>query len=88
MIKLDFPTLIALLLSLPLLLVFILWITYTYKREEDFKESSYLNQCPFCTYVFLNFKTKDLGICPHCQSYINLSSKARPILGKEKTNKC
>jgi len=71
MISLDFFVAIALYLFLILLLVFGRWIFYNYNENQSAGfESKYLQQCPYCTYLFFDYEESKLKICPRCESYI------------------
>ena len=70
MITIDFSASIAIFLTLCLLLVIGQWIVYNRKEGQDIKKSEYIAQCPYCNYLFYDFKNKDLKNCPRCKSYI------------------
>jgi len=55
MIKIDFSSAISIYLCLSIFLVFILWIFYNYRRDGILNETKYLQQCPYCTYMFFNY---------------------------------
>jgi len=55
MIKIDFSSAISVYLSFSIFLVFILWIFYNYHKSGIFNETKYLQQCPYCTYMFFNY---------------------------------
>lgn len=55
MIKIDFSSAISLYLSFSIFLVFALWIFYNYRKSDILNEAKYLQQCPYCTYMFFNY---------------------------------
>jgi len=55
MIKIDFSSAISVYLCLSIFLVFILWIFYNYRKGGILNETKYLQQCPYCTYMFFNY---------------------------------
>lgn len=77
MIKIDLNWAISIYLSLALLLVFLLWIFYTYKRSESLGLIEYLQQCPLCTHIFYSYKTTPIQQCPQCKSYIDINPENR-----------
>ncbi len=56
MIKIDFSSAIAIYLSFSIVLVFVLWLFYTMRRGDILNETKYLQQCPYCTYMFFNYR--------------------------------
>ncbi len=72
MIKIDIVVAISIYLSFTLALVFIFWIFYTCNAKSVMGESNYLKQCVYCTYVFFEYKKKNVLICPRCKSYITM----------------
>jgi uncharacterized paraquat-inducible protein A len=84
MIKINFSLAIAVFLSLSLFLVFILWIFYNFRRTYIGNETKYLQQCPYCTYIFFQYGPGQPGkepggdqmiACPRCQSYLKTQTK-------------
>lgn len=70
-IIIDFSTGITVLLSIPLALVFSKWAFYNYIKEEEWDyQSDYFHQCPYCTYIFFDYKNNPLKMCPRCYSLI------------------
>jgi len=55
MIKIDFSSAISIYLCFSIFLVFILWVFYTYSKGGILNETKYLQQCPYCTYMFFNY---------------------------------
>ena len=89
MIKIDFTSAISVYLSLSIFLVFILWIFYNHRRNGILNETKYLQQCPYCAYMFFNYasekpakiqNTQESGdqsrpmTCPRCKSYIDFEN--------------
>ena len=73
MIRVDVVLAIAIILSVSLAVVFVLWIFYNFrgskiKTPADTVEQ--VQQCPYCTYVFVSYKRWDVLVCPRCKSYI------------------
>lgn len=77
MIQIDFAWTITFLISLIPLLVLWLWIFYTTDCSQTENESSDLEQCPFCTYLFFKFTIKTFVICPRCKSLINADENVK-----------
>jgi len=55
MIKIDFSSAISVYLCFSIFLVFILWVFYNYSKGGILNETKYLQQCPYCTYMFFNY---------------------------------
>ena len=55
MIKINFSSAISVYLCFSIFLVFIFWIFYNYRRNGILNEAKYLQQCPYCTYIFFNY---------------------------------
>lgn len=69
MIKIDIFWAIAIFLSVSLGIVFVLWIFYNFRRGSTANQGE-IQQCPYCTHVFLSHDQGDIQACPRCQSYI------------------
>jgi len=75
MIKIEFSLAISVIISLAITLVFVKWIFYNYYRNENGDDDSqYVQQCPFCTYVFLDYHKETVKMCPNCKSLITNKS--------------
>jgi hypothetical protein len=59
MIKISFSSAISIYLSVSIFLVFALWVFYNYYRSGISNETKYLQQCPYCTYLFFNYQSED-----------------------------
>ena len=73
MIQVDIVLAIAIFLSIPLAVVFALWMFYNFHggKEKTAADSvEQVQQCPYCTSVFINDKQGDGVMCPKCKSYI------------------
>ena len=71
MIRVELFPFIAVFLFLTILLVIGRWIFYNYREGEGGTEyAKYLQQCPYCAYLFLNYEKTPLTVCPRCESYI------------------
>ncbi len=73
MIQVDIVLAIAVLLSFSLAVVFVLWIFYNFRggKERTTADSvDQVQQCPYCTYVFVNDEQGEVLMCPRCKSYI------------------
>jgi len=55
MIKIDFSSAISIYLCFSIFLVFMLWVFYNYHKGGILNETKYLQQCPYCTYMFFNY---------------------------------
>lgn len=75
MIKLDFAIAVSIFLSIPLALVFIPWMFYNCREDgEGLDQSQYVQQCPYCTYIFFDYQKVQLKTCPRCHSLITKES--------------
>lgn len=73
MIQVDIVLAIAIFLSIALTVVFVLWIFYNFpggKKKTAADSVEQVQQCPYCTYVFVSDKKGDVVMCPRCKSYI------------------
>jgi len=77
MITLDLNLSIGLFLTFALLFVFVLWIFYNYKQEDNLQDIQKMHQCPFCTYIFFVYSKDDIVTCPRCQSLVQKSSESQ-----------
>jgi hypothetical protein len=88
MIRIDFSVAIAGYLFLILLLVIGHWIFYNYYRSSHLSNTSrYLKQCPYCTFLFFDYKKASMVTCPQCKSYITQDisrTKERDMKGEKK----
>ena len=63
----------AIFLSVPLVVIFALWIFYNFpggKEKAAADSVEQVQQCPYCTYVFVSDKKGGVVMCPRCKSYI------------------
>lgn len=56
MLRITFSSAIAVYLCFSIFLVLILWIFYNYRRSGILNETKYLQQCPYCTYLFFDYR--------------------------------
>lgn len=73
MIQVDVVLAIAIILSVCLAVVFVLWIFYNLRRGKETPPAGSVGQaqqCPYCTHVFVSCTQGDLLMCPRCKSYI------------------
>jgi uncharacterized paraquat-inducible protein A len=71
MIKVDILLAVSIFLSVPLCIVFVLWIFYNfYRGETTAPDEGQVRQCPYCTHVFVSYQGRGIQMCPRCQSYI------------------
>ncbi len=78
MITLDFFWAIAIYLSFVIALVVGHWIFYNCSRRDPkdiFSAGEYLQQCPYCLYLFFDYAEENLKICPRCRSYAEIQKK-------------
>jgi len=54
MIKINFSSAISIYLCFSIILVFIAWVFYNYRKDGISSETKDLQQCPYCTYIFFN----------------------------------
>ncbi len=67
----DLYSAIALYLIVTVVLVMAGWIFYNWGTEKPLAEQQqFLAQCPYCTFVFFDYKKSNIKICPNCKSYI------------------
>lgn len=57
MIKISFSSAVSIYLCFSILLVFVLWIFYNLNRNDIHSETKHLQQCPYCTYIFFDYKS-------------------------------
>ena len=76
MITVDLSLFVSLLFSLGLLLVFGLWIRYNFfnDREIDY-QMQFFQQCPYCTYIFFDYRNSRMKTCPKCKSLVGPAIK-------------
>lgn len=73
MIQVDVVLAIAVILSVSLAVVFVLWIFYNFRGGKERPTAGsveQVQQCPYCTYVFVSYKQGGVLMCPRCKSYI------------------
>ncbi len=73
MIQVDVVLAIAIVLSLFLAVVFVLWIFYNFRGDTTATPADTVEkvqQCPYCTCVFISYKQGEVLMCPRCKSYI------------------
>ena len=73
MIKLDLTVAITVFLISDVLLVMALWLAYTCNERgsKDDRDAQFVQQCPYCSYVFFDYQKKSLQSCPQCKSLID-----------------
>ncbi|OGX33464.1 MAG: hypothetical protein A2787_08930 [Omnitrophica WOR_2 bacterium RIFCSPHIGHO2_01_FULL_48_9] len=73
MIKIDLSLAVSCYLFFTLLLVCALWIFYNWDKGSSLaQQSQYMEQCPYCTYVFFNYRQAKVALCPRCKSYLEI----------------
>ena len=83
MIKIDLCSAMAFYLFSFLFLVLGLWIFYNYPRKvKRAPDSKFAEQCPYCTYLFFDFHTAQVKICPRCKSYITRQENLGLAIGE------
>ena len=83
MIKIDLTLAVSLFLSLSLIVVFVKWISYTFNNYQLTTNGiRHLKQCPFCTYIFFQYKDSELLVCPRCKCYFNVDELDKTIEAK------
>lgn len=70
MITINFDIAVGLFFTIVLLLVIGSWIRYTMDDERSLKKSADLAQCPYCSFIFIDFSRKEIKVCPRCESYV------------------
>jgi len=67
----TFDIAVAACMGFCLLLVFLSWIFYNFRKNEDVNyRIEYFHKCPFCTYVFFSYADDPVTACPRCRSLI------------------
>lgn len=68
----DLTSAIALYLIIAVVLVMAGWIFYNWGTTEKplAEQQQFLEQCPYCTFVFFDYNSASIKICPGCKSYI------------------
>ncbi len=83
MITLDFSLALSVYFFSILLLVSAGGVFYNLTRkEENTKLSTIVEICPYCTFIFLNYRKTEISICPRCKSYVNLKEDIRATKSK------
>jgi hypothetical protein len=77
MIKIDFTFAVAAFLIFDLILVIALWVSYTCneRASKDVHGAQYVQQCPYCCFVFFDYRKSSLQTCPQCKSLIERGSQ-------------
>ena len=86
MIKIDFTTGITVYIIFSIGIVFSLWIFYNYRSNKELQNLNLLQQCPYCTYLFIDFFNKPVLMCPRCHSYIEQGTGTKLNHHKEQSN--
>ncbi len=70
-ITIEFTLATAAFFSFVVVLVYCLWLFYT-KSNEDKSEPSaeHVHQCPYCLYIFVQYKSSPIWKCPRCNSLL------------------
>ncbi len=77
MIKIDLFWAIAIYLIFTLCIAIGYWIFYnSNKGEMDLTRPENVEQCPYCTHLYVDFSSETTKICPRCHSYHEPSEKA------------
>ncbi len=87
MIRVNIDWAISLYLFAALLSIFLLWLFYSKKSENDIAlNSADMLQCNYCSFIFLMSNNKEIQICPKCKSYISADAdtKTKPQKTKHK----
>jgi len=61
MIRINFSSAISVYLCSSIFLVFVFWIFYNLHRNSVLNETKYLQQCPYCTYIFFNYTSSTVA---------------------------
>jgi transposase-like protein len=49
------------------------WIFYNLNDEATILgRSQFLEECPYCTHVYFDYRRTRLKVCPRCQSYLTI----------------
>lgn len=69
----DLVWAIAWLLAISMVLVFAAWMFYSSSEGSSAADAGEgVEQCPYCTYVFLKGIRKDVIQCPRCKSFLTV----------------
>jgi hypothetical protein len=76
MIIWDYSAIVAMAVTFILSVVIGLWVFYTFKRGplDVPVDSEAFTECRFCGYLYFDYSKKEIGACPRCGSYQNVSS--------------
>ncbi len=71
MIVWDFNAIMALGLGLSITTVALWWLLYTFRRPQLNWQSQqeFIQQCSFCSHMYLDYLKKKPKHCPQCGSY-------------------
>lgn len=71
--KIDLTIGVSLFISVTLSLVITFWMFYNYFSENEerdiFEDSRFVEQCPYCTCIYFDYKEGGITVCPRCGSY-------------------
>lgn len=68
MIRIDLIWAMAGFLGIGMVLVFVFWMFYNFTEEKT--PGGIVEQCPYCTYIFLNDRPDNAVQCPRCRSLV------------------
>ena len=87
MIAINLDWAIGLLISIILVLVITSWFRYTKDEKCSLGQSGHVVQCPYCSYVFIDYNDKNIKTCPRCESYIENKKEGsvKPNIFKKET---
>ncbi len=71
MIVWDFNVIVAIIMTLSLGVVIVLWLFYTLKGGdvEPLSSREFFRQCVFCGYLYFDYFKRTPGHCPRCGSF-------------------
>jgi uncharacterized paraquat-inducible protein A len=72
MIGVDITTFFFIMVSLPLVVIFVGWmvVEHRYKTRQTKPESQMISRCEICQFPFMHDKDDEISQCPRCGSYL------------------
>ena len=79
MIRIDASTFFVIMVSFPVIIIFISWlyVEYKHKTRESKPESQVISRCNICQYNFMRDKDDEICQCPRCGSYIEFKGSKK-----------
>lgn len=79
MFAVSISTIVMVFVSLPLVIVFLMWMLSLRNQRKQHKrllpEQDLMVVCPYCNHVFMNPDQKEISSCPACENYVDIGEK-------------